>query len=61
MNSRELIRMIEEGGWFLVLAKGSHHHFKHLTRPGLVTLPHPKGTVAPVTVANLLKQAGLNK
>ncbi|WP_311775950.1 type II toxin-antitoxin system HicA family toxin [Pseudomonas baetica] len=22
--------------------RGRHHHFKHPTKPGLVTVPHPK-------------------
>ena len=59
MNSKELIKMIEADGWQLVRAKGSHHHFKHPIKPGLVTIPHPKRTVAMGTIANLLKQVGL--
>jgi predicted RNA binding protein YcfA (HicA-like mRNA interferase family) len=44
MNSSKLIRMLEEDGWKLVRIKGSHHHFKHAQKPGLVTVPHPKRT-----------------
>lgn len=61
MNSKELIKMIEADGWQLVRAKGSHHHFKHPTKPGLVTVPHPKRTMAIGIIANILKQAGLKK
>ncbi|WP_152579395.1 type II toxin-antitoxin system HicA family toxin [Bosea sp. LC85] len=28
-------------GWTLHSVTGSHHHFKHPTKPGKVTLPHP--------------------
>jgi len=61
MNSKEIIKMIEADGWQLVRAKGSHHHFKHPIKPGLVTVPHPKRTVATGTIANILKQAGFKK
>ncbi|MGD9823310.1 type II toxin-antitoxin system HicA family toxin [Desulfobacter sp.] len=59
MNSKELIRMIEADGWSLVRVKGSHHHFKHPVKKGLVTIPHPKRTLPIGTQSNILKQAGL--
>ncbi|WCD81183.1 type II toxin-antitoxin system HicA family toxin [Pseudomonas sp. TUM22785] len=59
MNSRQLIELIEVDGWFLVRTRGSHHHFKHPSKPGLVTIPHPKKDLLAATVASILKQAGL--
>ena len=59
MNSRELIRMLVEDGWKEVRVTGSHHHFKHLDRPGLVTVPHPKKDLPIGTVNSIMKQAGL--
>jgi predicted RNA binding protein YcfA (HicA-like mRNA interferase family) len=59
MNSRELIKKIEADGWELVRVTGSHHHFKHPTKAGLVTVPHPKKDLPIGTVRNILKQAGL--
>lgn len=59
MNSRELIKKIEADGWELVRVTGSHHHFKHPTKAGLVTVPHPKKDLPIRTVRNILKQAGL--
>lgn len=59
MNSRQLIRLIEADGWYLVMIKGSHHHFKHLYKPGLVTIPHPKKDLLTKTVTSILKQAQL--
>lgn len=38
MKAREVIRMIEKDGWYLVRQKGSHKQFKHKTKPGLVTV-----------------------
>lgn len=59
MKSADLIKQIEEAGWYLVRAKGSHHHFKHGELSGLVTVPHPKQDLPVGTVKNILKQAGL--
>nr|WP_265596611.1 MULTISPECIES: type II toxin-antitoxin system HicA family toxin [unclassified Acinetobacter] len=38
---------------------GSHHHFKHPTKNGLVIVPHPKKYLLAGTVKSILKQAGL--
>lgn len=59
MNSKELIKLIEKDGWYLVRTKGSHHHFKHKTKRGLVTVPHPKKDIPLKTAKSIKKQAGL--
>ena len=59
MNSTEVIRMLEADGWQQVRVKGSHHHFKNPSKPGLVTVPHPKKDLPTGTVNSILKQAGL--
>lgn len=59
MNSTQLIRMLEADGWHQVRINGSHHHFKHPAKPGLVTVPHPKKDLPAGTVNSILKQAGL--
>ncbi|TDF98275.1 type II toxin-antitoxin system HicA family toxin [Paenibacillus piri] len=59
MTSREMIKLIEDDGWRLVAVVGSHHQFKHPTKPGKVTIPHPKKDLATKTIKNILKQAGL--
>ncbi|MCG9084096.1 type II toxin-antitoxin system HicA family toxin [Laribacter hongkongensis] len=59
MNSGKLIRLIEDDGWKLVRTTGSHHHYKHPTKPGLVTVPHPKKDLPAGTVNSIKKQAGL--
>jgi predicted RNA binding protein YcfA (HicA-like mRNA interferase family) len=42
MKSRELIKEIQADGWYLARVTGSHHHFKHDDKLGIVTIPHPK-------------------
>ena len=59
MSSRELIRILKDDGWFIARTKGSHHHFKHPTKPGLVTVPHPERDLPKGTVRNIFKQAGI--
>jgi len=59
MDSRELIKQLEADGWFLVRARGSHHHYKHQNKKGIVTIPHPKRDLPKGTLNSILKQAGL--
>ena len=59
MKSLDLIKMVEADGWYEVRVTGSHHHFKHPTKKGLVTVPHPKKDLPAGTVKSILKQAGL--
>jgi predicted RNA binding protein YcfA (HicA-like mRNA interferase family) len=59
VTSRELIRDLEADGWVWISTTGSHRHFKHPTRPGKVTLPHPVRDMHPKTVKSILKAAGL--
>ncbi|MDR0823120.1 MAG: type II toxin-antitoxin system HicA family toxin [Endomicrobium sp.] len=58
-SSRELIKIIEDDGWFLVGAVGSHHQFKHHTKSGKITIPHPKKDIALGTMKTIFKQANL--
>ena len=59
MNSKRLIKLLEDDGWYEVAGRGSHHLFKHLTKSGRVTVPHPKKDLPTGTVNSILKQAGL--
>jgi len=57
---REIVQMLEDDGWLLVRTRGSHHQYKHPTKPGLVTIPGNRNDeLAPGTLNNILKQAGL--
>lgn len=59
MNSAEVVKLIHTDGWQLIRISGSHHHFRHAVKPGLVTVPHPKKDLPPGTLNSILKQAGL--
>ena len=58
MNSRFLIGQLVADGWYLVRVKGSHHHFKHPIKPGLVTVPHPKKDLPIGTARSIARMAG---
>ena len=59
---REVVRMLEQDGWYLVRTRGSHHQYKHPSKPGLVTIPGNRNhDLALGTLNSVLKQAGLKK
>jgi len=60
MNSKELIKLIKQDGWYIVRVRGSHNQFKHPKKPGTVTIPHPKKDFPKKTIKSILKQAGLD-
>lgn len=35
MKVRQIIRIIEQDGWYIVRSKGSHRQFKHPDKKGL--------------------------
>ena len=58
----DLLRLLHDDGWFLVATRGSHRQFKHLAKPGRVTVPgKPSDDLAPGTLNSILKQAGLRR
>jgi predicted RNA binding protein YcfA (HicA-like mRNA interferase family) len=62
MKVRDVIRMLEQDGWILIRTRGSHHHYRHATKPGTVTVPgHPADDLHPKTLLSILKQSGLHK
>lgn len=57
---RDLLRLLEADGWYLDRTRGSHHQYKHPSKPGVVTVPGNGGDdLAPGTLNSILKQAGL--
>jgi len=59
MKSDDLKQLIEKDGWKVERMKGSHYHFKHPIKEGIVTIPHPKKDLPKGTVNSILKQARL--
>jgi predicted RNA binding protein YcfA (HicA-like mRNA interferase family) len=58
MSSREIMVKLKADGWEVVQIRGSHHQFKHSTKPGRVTVPHPKRDLPIGTVRSIYRQAG---
>ncbi len=59
MNSRDIVCELEQDGWVEVASRGSHRQFKHPTKPGRVTVPHPKRDIPLGTLRSIEKQAGI--
>jgi predicted RNA binding protein YcfA (HicA-like mRNA interferase family) len=62
MKVAEVLRMLQDDGWYLVTTRGSHRQFKHPSKPGRVTVPgKPSDDLAVGTLGSILKQAELKK
>ena len=60
MKVRDILKLIEADGWYIVVTKGSHRQYKHAKKPGRVTIAgHPSDEMAPGTMNSVLKQAQL--
>jgi predicted RNA binding protein YcfA (HicA-like mRNA interferase family) len=62
MKVSEVLRLLQDDGWFLVATRGSHRQYKHPSKSGRVTVPgKPSDDLAPGTLNSIFKQAGLKK
>ena len=61
MKSKELITRLQREGWVLRSTKGSRHIFVHPSKPGHISVPHPKKDLPKGTVNSVLKQAALKQ
>ncbi len=60
LNSREILKMLRNDGWYVVDQDGSHIQLKHIEKRGKVTVPmHAKRDIPKGTLNSILKQAGL--
>jgi len=60
MKVRDITKVIEADGWFLVRTTGDHRQFHHATKRGTVTIAGAPGRdVPPGTLKSILKQAQL--
>ena len=59
MDSRKIIQLLKKDGWGLKRTTGSHYHFVHPTKKGLVTVPHPKRDLPKGTLKSIEKQANI--
>jgi predicted RNA binding protein YcfA (HicA-like mRNA interferase family) len=60
VTSHEVLRRLLAEGWFEVGQKGSHKHYRHASKPGRVTVPHPKRDIPVGTLRSIWRQAGWN-
>jgi predicted RNA binding protein YcfA (HicA-like mRNA interferase family) len=59
---RDLIKLLEEDGWYLARTRGSHRQFKHIEKSGTVTVAGKASVDIPRgTLNSILKQAGLKE
>ena len=62
MKVRDIIKLIEADGWFLVRTTGSHRQFHHATKKGTVTVAgKPSDVLHPKMVKSILNQAELGE
>jgi predicted RNA binding protein YcfA (HicA-like mRNA interferase family) len=59
---KEVIKLLEQDGWYLARTRGSHRQFKHANKFGVVTVSGKESIDVPRgTLNSILKQAGLKK
>ena len=59
MKVKELLKMLEDDGWYLVRTRGSHRQFKHPTKSGTVTVSGKLSVEVPKGTLNaIIKQSG---
>jgi predicted RNA binding protein YcfA (HicA-like mRNA interferase family) len=62
MKVSEVLRMLQDDGWFVVATRGSHRQYRHPSKAGRVTVPgKPSDDLAAGTLNSILKQSGLKK
>lgn len=62
MKVREVIKMLEDDGWYLARTKGSHRQFKHPEKAGTVTVSGNLGVDMPIgTLKSVLRQSQLQE
>jgi len=62
MKVSDVLRMLQNDGWYLHATHGSHRQFKHPTKPGRVTVAGKLSEdLASGTLNSILKQSGLKK
>ncbi len=53
------MQRLRDDDWYEVAHEGSHKQFKHSTKKGRVTVPHPFRDIPIGTLKSVEKQAGI--
>ena len=62
MKVREILKLLRDDGWYVIITEGSHRQLKHPVKPGRTTVSgHPNDDLHPKTLKSILTQAGLLK
>ena len=59
MKSSDILKRLYADGWIEVKQRGSHVQLKHPSKPGRVTVPHPKRDLPMGTLKSIEKQSGV--
>jgi predicted RNA binding protein YcfA (HicA-like mRNA interferase family) len=60
LTARQLIRLLERDGWFVVRQRGSHVFLQHDGKPGTLSVPfHAGRTIGVGLLRAIVRQAGL--
>ncbi len=60
MKVREVLKILEEDGWYIDRTRGSHRILKHQSKLGIVVVPGKPSDDIPVgTLSSIWKQAKL--
>jgi predicted RNA binding protein YcfA (HicA-like mRNA interferase family) len=59
---RDIIKLIEADGWYLLVTEGSHRQYKYKIKTGRVTIAgHPGDDLSQGTLNSIMKQAQLKE
>lgn len=58
MDSRAIIRRLEQEGWERARQKGSHLTLKHPNKAHVITVPHPRKDFPTGTLRSIFRIAG---
>lgn len=62
MKIKDIIKLIEDDGWYLVATRGSHRQYKHADKSGRVTIAGKlSDDIAPGTLNSIMKQSQLKE
>jgi predicted RNA binding protein YcfA (HicA-like mRNA interferase family) len=62
MKVRDVIKVIEKDGWYLVNIEGDHRQYKHPQKQGKVTVAgHPSQEMPSGTLLSVYKQAQIKR
>ncbi len=62
MKVRDVLKKLEEDGWFIARTRGSHRQLKHATKLGTVTVAGKPSIDMPIgTLKSIWKQAQIEE